>query len=208
MINSFYGSDASASRDYGKIVNERHFDRVESFLSKEEGVEIFLGGQRDKSKLFISPTIITNAQPSHKCMQEEIFGPVLPIMTVDSVYDAIEFVQARAKPLSLYVFTNAKSTIDTWKSSTSCGMFVANDAMLQGGLPTLPFGGVGESGMGCYHGKFSFDAFSHGKSCMEVPTRMVEAANQKFRYPPYTDSKLSWARWLLSGKEGYRCNIL
>lgn len=207
VINGFYSDEASTSPDYGKIVNERHFERVESFLT-DEGVEIFYGGQRDKSKLFISPTIITNAKESQKCMQEEIFGPVLPIMPVDSLHEAINFVQIRPKPLSLYVFTNAKSTIETWRNATTCGMFVANDAMLQGGLPYLPFGGVGESGTGCYHGKFSFDAFSHGKSCMEVPTRMVEGANHRFRYPPYTDSKLSWARWVLSGKEGFSCNVL
>ena len=210
VYKSFYGDNPSESTDYGKIVNEKHFDRIEAFLT-DEGAEIFHGGKRDKTQLYISPTIIINAKETLKCMQEEIFGPVLPIMTVSCLDDAIRFVNSKPKPLSLYVFTSDTSVVEKWKASTSCGMFVANDAMLQGALPTLPFGGVGDSGIGCYHGKFSFDAFSHRKSCMEVPTRrMIESANHAIRYPPYTDKKLSWARWVLSGKGGSKmgCNVL
>ena len=86
-------------------------------------------------------------------------------------------------------------------------MFAANDAVLQGGLPTLPFGGVGPSGTGCYHGKFSFDAFTHQKSCLEAPGKLVEGANQRIRYPPYSEKKLAWMRWVVSGKGG-SCSIM
>ena len=178
VIQSFYGDNPAESPDYGKIVNEKHFDRVETFLTDE--VEISHGGSRDKSKLYISPTIIINAKETQKCMTEEIFGPVLPIMPVPNLNEAIKFVRSRPKPLSLYVFSEDNSVIEKWRSSTSCGMLVANDAMLQGGLPTLPFGGVGESGIGCYHGKFSFDAFSHRKSCMEVSDVYMKFIHYQF----------------------------
>ena len=186
-------------------MNEKHFERIETFL--EEGVEVVYGGQRDKKELFFAPTIVKNANVDLKCMQEEIFGPILPITLLETEDDALEFVNSRPKPLSLYVFSNSNSTIKKWRENTSSGSFVANEAVLQGGLPTLPFGGVGESGTGSYHGKFSFNAFTHHKACLEAPTRMVETGNYKLRYPPYSEKKLSWARYVIFGKGG-SCSVM
>ena len=204
-IEAFYGRVVADSPDYGKIVNERHFDRLEALLSDVD--DIFFGGLRNKDERFFSPTILLNVKTDARCMQEEIFGPILPIIPVESEDEALEYVLSQPKPLSLYVFSNSGETIQKWRCATTSGMFAANDACLQGGLPTLPFGGVGASGMGTYHGKFSFDCFTHQKSCLEAPVRLVEGANHKMRYPPYSDKKLEWARWVISGKGGV-CNIL
>jgi acyl-CoA reductase-like NAD-dependent aldehyde dehydrogenase len=204
-VTAFYGEDISKCADYGRIVNEKHWDRVDKHIT-EEGVEVLFGGQKDKSDKFIAPTIV-KAKDDNMCMKEEIFGPVLPIRTVKNADEALDIINARPKPLSLYVFADDKKMIERFRIETSSGMFVANDTVVQGGLGSLPFGGVGESGMGAYHGKFSIDSFSHLKSCMEVPTSMIESANYKMRYPPYTESKVSWARYIVAGK-GSLCNIL
>ncbi|NXE43554.1 AL3A2 dehydrogenase, partial [Ptilorrhoa leucosticta] len=129
-----------------------------------------------------APTILTDVSPESKVMEEEIFGPVLPIVTVKSVEEAIEFINLREKPLALYVFSNNKQLIRRVISETSSGGVTANDVIMHSVLPDLPFGGVGHSGMGAYHGWYSFETFSHRRACLVKDLRL-EVVN-KLRYPP------------------------
>ncbi|NWW71549.1 AL3A2 dehydrogenase, partial [Climacteris rufus] len=178
-LKEFYGEDVKSSPDYGRIVNKRHFKRILVLL---EGQKIAHGGETDEASCFIAPTILTDVSPESKVMEEEIFGPVLPIVTVKSVEEAIEFINLREKPLALYVFSNNKQLIKRVISETSSGGMTANDVLMHSVVPGLPFGGVGHSGMGAYHGKYSFETFSHRRACLIKDLRM-EMVN-KVRYPP------------------------
>jgi acyl-CoA reductase-like NAD-dependent aldehyde dehydrogenase len=181
-ITEFYGDDPRKSPDYGRIVNTRHHRRVASLL--KDG-QVYLGGEVDEEDRYIAPTILTDVAPDSAAMTEEIFGPVLPVMVVDDVSDAIRFVNGRDKPLALYVFSERGATIDRFVSETSSGGLCANGTILHIGNPNLPFGGVGESGMGVYHGRSTFDTFSHQKAVMRRGTWL----EHKFVYPPYTKRK-------------------
>uniref|UniRef100_A0A8B9Q7K7 Aldehyde dehydrogenase family 3 member A2 n=1 Tax=Apteryx owenii TaxID=8824 RepID=A0A8B9Q7K7_APTOW len=139
-LQEFYGEDVKKSPDYERIINKRHFRRVLALL---EGQKIAHGGEADEASCFIAPTILTNVSPEAKVMEEEIFGPVLPIVTVKSVDEAIEFINRREKPLALYVFSNNKKLIKRVISETSSGGVTANDVIMHFFLATLPFGGVG-----------------------------------------------------------------
>ncbi|NWU41827.1 AL3A2 dehydrogenase, partial [Hylia prasina] len=178
-LKEFYGEDVKSSPDYGRIINQRHFRRILGLL---EGQKIALGGESDEASCFIAPTILTDVSPESKVMEEEIFGPVLPIVTVKSVEEAIEFINLREKPLALYVFSNNKQLIRRVIAETSSGGMTANDVIMHSVVPGLPFGGVGHSGMGAYHGRYSFETFSHRRSCLIKDLRW-EALN-KLRYPP------------------------
>ncbi|NXQ35828.1 AL3A2 dehydrogenase, partial [Alaudala cheleensis] len=178
-LKEFYGEDVKSSPDYGRIVNQRHFKRI---LGLMEGQKIALGGETDEASCFIAPTILTDVSPDSKVMEEEIFGPVLPIVTVQSVEEAIEFINLREKPLALYVFSNKKQLIRRVIAETSSGGLTANDVLMHSVVPGLPFGGVGHSGMGSYIGRFSFETFSHRRSCLVKDLRW-EVVN-KLRYPP------------------------
>ncbi|NWH37120.1 AL3A2 dehydrogenase, partial [Chloropsis hardwickii] len=142
-----------------------------------------------------APTILTDVSPESKVMEEEIFGPVLPIVTVKSVEEAIEFINLREKPLALYVFSNNKQLIKRVISETSSGGVTGNDVIMHFFLSTLPFGGVGHSGMGAYHGKHSFETFSHRRACLIKDLKM-ESTN-KMRYPPGSQKKVDWAKFFL-----------
>ncbi|KAK3792234.1 hypothetical protein RRG08_035989 [Elysia crispata] len=194
-IDEFFTKDPKSSDSYGRIVNSRHFGRLQKLL---EGTKPVIGGDSDEKERFISPTVVTDVQFTDNIMQEEIFGPLLPIITVKDHNEAIEVINSREKPLALYVFTNNKSVREDIRQKTSSGAFVVNDTVLHGGLCSLPFGGVGNSGMGAYHGKHSFDAFSHSKAVLEKSLGM-ESANS-IRYPPYTEAKLGWAGWIMKEK--------
>ncbi|NXM27808.1 AL3A2 dehydrogenase, partial [Oxyruncus cristatus] len=184
-LQEFYGEDVKSSPDYERIVNKRHFRRVMGLL---EGQKIAHGGESDEASCFIAPTILTDVSPDSKVMEEEIFGPVLPIVTVKSVEEAIDFINSREKPLALYVFSNNKKLIRRVISETSSGGLTGNDVLMHSVVPGLPFGGVGNSGMGAYHGRYSFETFSHRRACLIKDLKM-EVVN-KLRYPPGSQEKV------------------
>lgn len=184
-IGEFYGADPHQSADFGRIVNERHHGRLTGLLDASGG-EVVCGGEHDVADRFIAPTVVLDPDLDSGLMQEEIFGPLLPVIGVESVAEAIEFVNARPKPLALYVYTGSKATADRVVQRTSSGGVCVNHSLLHILPESLPFGGVGPSGMGAYHGREGFDAFSHLKSVMRRPTKPENA----MAYPPYTPSKL------------------
>ncbi|XP_071795852.1 aldehyde dehydrogenase, dimeric NADP-preferring-like isoform X2 [Asterias amurensis] len=194
-IKEFYGEDPKTSPDYGRMVSDRHFQRV---LSLTKNSKIAVGGDSDASQRYIAPTIITDVKDSDPVMLEEIFGPVLPIFNVHNIDEAIDFINSKSKPLALYVMSNSKAVIKRFTDETTSGGLVSNDVLLHAGLTTLPFGGIGASGMGCYHGKFSFDTFSHKRACVNANPGMDKLLSM--RYPPFTTGKLNMMRWILGKK--------
>lgn len=183
---SFYTDNALNSDSFCHIVNQRHFERVKKLIDTSK---VVYGGQTDANENYISPTIMTNVDGNDKVMQEEIFGPILPIVTVNNEQEAIQFINARPKPLALYVFTSNKSLAKTVINATSSGSTCVNDVIFQIAPPSLPFGGVGESGVGNYHGKYSFETFSHTRSVVFNPTWTDPILSK--RNPPYNASKVS-----------------
>jgi len=176
---AFYGEDPKQSENYARIVNSRHAGRVAKLI--EDGTPAF-GGQSDTDECYVAPTVLRNVSPDSDTMQNEIFGPVLPIIPVDSIDQAVDFVNGREKPLALYVFTRRQEVEDDVVNRTSSGGVCVNGTIMHIGTPVMPFGGVGPSGMGAYHGRFSFETFSHRKSVMTMRFRF----DLKFLYPPYT----------------------
>lgn len=183
-ITEFYSADAASSKDYARIVNERHLKRIVSYL---DGQEVAFGGKHDLANKYIEPTIVLNPAPDSPLMQEEIFGPILPIVTVSHIEQAIPFINKRAKPLALYLFSKSEKFEQQVLTSTSAGMVCINDGFMFAANPNLPFGGVGKSGTGAYHGKIGFDNFSHQKTVMkrsfwfDVPLRYPPFSNTKFK---------------------------
>ncbi|XP_077152357.1 aldehyde dehydrogenase family 3 member A2 isoform X1 [Ranitomeya variabilis] len=194
-IKEFYGDNPKESVDYERIINKRHFKRIVGLL---EGEKIAIGGEQDESTCYIAPTVLVDVKPEAKVMQEEIFGPLLPIITVNNVDEAIQFINEREKPLALYAFANDKKIIKKMISQTSSGGVTGNDVIMHFTVKELPFGGVGHSGIGAYHGKHTFDTFSHKRACL-IKSLSMEGAN-KLRYPPYTQKKLDWAKFLMLSK--------
>ncbi|KAL2520014.1 Aldehyde dehydrogenase family 3 member H1 [Forsythia ovata] len=195
-LETFYGKDPLKSEDLSRIVNSNHFLRLTNLLDDEKvSGKIVHGGQRDKTNLKIAPTILLDVPQDSLIMNEEIFGPLLPILTVNKIEDSIDVINAREKPLAAYLFTNNKRIKEEFIGNVSTGGLVVNDTILHVAEHSLPFGGVGESGMGAYHGKFSFDAFSHKKA---VLLRSF-AGDVPARYPPYTPGKLKFLKALLNG---------
>ncbi|MCB9631060.1 MAG: aldehyde dehydrogenase family protein [Sandaracinus sp.] len=189
-IRSFYGDDPQRSPDLARIVNERHLQRLVRLL---EGQTIACGGQHDAKDRFLAPTVLRDVSPDSDVMQEEIFGPILPVIAVPHVDAAITFVNRRDKPLALYVFSQRESVQAKVRDRTSSGGMSINHVWLHLAVPELPFGGVGESGMGAYHGKHGFEAFSHRKAVLKKPTQI----DPSIMYPPYTESKQKWMKRLL-----------
>ncbi|XP_045680356.1 aldehyde dehydrogenase, dimeric NADP-preferring [Phyllostomus hastatus] len=178
-VKEFYGEDAKKSPDYGRIINSRHFQRVMGLL---EGQKVACGGTGDAATRYIAPTILTDVDPESPVMQEEIFGPIMPIVCVRSLEEAIQFINQREKPLALYVFSQNDRVIKKMIAETSSGGVTANDVILHISVHSLPFGGVGNSGMGAYHGKHSFVTFSHRRSCLVRSLGKEDAF--RGRYPP------------------------
>ncbi|XP_016051996.1 PREDICTED: aldehyde dehydrogenase, dimeric NADP-preferring [Miniopterus natalensis] len=178
-LKEFYGDDAKKSRDYGRIISSRHFQRVMGLL---EGQKIAFGGTGDAASRYIAPTVLTDVDPQSPVMQEEIFGPIMPIVCVRSLEEAIQFINQREKPLALYVFSQNDKVIKKMIAETSSGGVTANDVIIHLSVHTLPFGGVGNSGMGSYHGKQSFITFSHRRSCLV--RSLLKEDPFKGRYPP------------------------
>lgn len=161
-----YGTDPAASDAYGRIVNERHFDRLSGLLGSGR---LVTGGQTDRATKYIAPTVLGGVEPDEPVMREEIFGPVLPIVEVENLDEAIEFINDRDKPLALYAFTEADVTRERLAAETSSGGLGFGLPMAHLSVPELPFGGVGESGLGAYHGPHSIATFSHRKARLDVP---------------------------------------
>lgn len=190
-IGEFYGRDPRASSDFGRIVNERHLTRLTSLLGSAGG-SVAHGGDVDPADRYVAPTIVVDPDLDAPVMQQEIFGPILPVLAVDSVEEAIDFVNRRPKPLALYVFTGSDATATRVVDRTSSGGVCVNHALVHILPEGLPFGGVGPSGMGAYHGKAGFDVFSHHKAVVRKPTR----PDPKILYPPYTATKEKLLRWV------------
>lgn len=177
-IEQFYSSNPQQSPDYGRIVNERHFDRLVKLMAE---TEIVCGGNYDRAERFIAPTILRGINETHPIMQDEIFGPLLPVLTYENFDEAISFIKKRSKPLALYLFTQNKDNEKKILESVSFGGGCINDTVIHLANSELPFGGVGPSGMGAYHGRLSFETFSHKKAVFKQTT-MVDVP---VRYPPY-----------------------
>lgn len=185
-LHEFYGENIKANDDYCRIINEKNFDRLMGLMS---GSTIIYGGSSEKSSLYIEPTLLESTVES-KVMQEEVFGPLWPILEMKDVTEMIDYVKQKPKPLALYLFTQDDYLAEKVLTETSSGGVCVNDVIMHMASPTLPFGGVGESGMGNYHGAFSFDTFTHCKSVLKKST-MVDVP---LRYPPYTENKLKWMK--------------
>ncbi|MBK7427921.1 MAG: aldehyde dehydrogenase family protein [Saprospiraceae bacterium] len=188
--NKAYGEDTIQSPDFGRIINEKNFDRIAGMISGN----ILSGGKTDRSQKFIDITLI-DADENHPAMQEEIFGPLMPILTYDIIEEAINFILKREKPLALYLYSNDKAVQEKVEESTYSGSLAINNTLLQVATTTLPFGGVGNSGMGSYHGKFGFETFSHMKPVLNKSLKL----DSDLLYAPYKNTmrKLEkWALWL------------
>jgi aldehyde dehydrogenase (NAD+) len=177
-ISKFFGDDPQQSEDYGKIINEKQFDRLNDYLKQGK---LIYGGNADRSNLYISPTIIEVSDTNDTIMQEEIFGPILPVISFDTKEQALKIINANRNPLAFYIFTSSKSNEKFWLEAVPFGGGCINNASWHLTNHHLPFGGRGTSGMGSYHGKYSFNTFSHQKGIMKTPTWF----DPKIKYPPY-----------------------
>lgn len=179
-IAEFYGKNVQNSPDYGRIINDKHFTRLNELLNIHRN-EIIVGGTSDKENRYIAPTLLENITPHSKIMEEEIFGPILPIIEYDDFNEALDIVRAKSKPLSCYLFSEDENNTQRVLNELSFGGGAINDTLMHLANPNLPFGGVGASGIGQYHGKYSFDTFSHDKSYIFKSTRL----DSSMIYPPY-----------------------
>ncbi len=181
-IQNFYGANPLDSEHLAKIINANHFKRLSNLIdTARENNKIVIGGEYDFERLKIAPTLVEIEDINSSIMEEEIFGPILPIISVTNLDKAIEKVLAKPRPLALYLFGGNESDQEIILNKTSSGNVCVNDVVLQAGIPTLPFGGVGASGIGNYHGLAGFETFSHQKSILKKPFW----PDLKFRYPPY-----------------------
>lgn len=174
-----FGANPLDNPDYGKIINEKHYDRLMGLIDKEK---VVIGGKGDKEALKIEPTILDNVTFDDAVMGEEIFGPILPIIEVDNMDEVVDIVTSGSKPLALYLFTSDKSVMEKITSRCQFGGGCINDTIIHLASTELSFGGVGESGMGSYHGKYGFEAFSHIKNIVDKKTWL----DLPMRYQPYT----------------------
>lgn len=176
--------DALNSDNYPHIITERHFDRLVGLM---EGVSAFCGGGYDRKTLKIEPTVLEDVNVDSKVMQEEIFGPLLPVLEYDDINDVVDFIRQRSKPLALYLFSRDKQTIGYITRNVQFGGGCVNDSVIHLATTHMPFGGVGDSGMGGYHGKDSFNTFTRQKSVLIKGRRL----DNSLRYPPFTQSKFN-----------------
>ncbi len=178
------------NQNYTQIINDKNFDRIENLIEKDK---VYIGGDCKKEERVITPTVLVNVEFSDKVMQEEIFGPILPVLTFDTIEEAIKKVNSLSKPLSFYIFTKSKSIKNKVLNEISFGGGAVNDTLMHFTEHTLPFGGVGNSGIGNYHGKFGFDTFSHYKGILQKPFWI----EPNLKYPPYSATKLKWLKRIL-----------
>lgn len=189
-ITAFYGPDPRESSDFARIINNKHFNRLKGYL---DNGTIVAGGQTDEQNLYIAPTILDEVEWDDDVMQEEIFGPILPVITFEELSVAINDIRSRPTPLSLYLFTDNKDIEEKIIKELPFGGGCINDTIAHLGNLNLPFGGLGQSGFGNYHGKSSFDIFTHKKSIMKKPTWL----DNPMRYAPYS-GKLKWLKKIIN----------
>ncbi len=189
-VTDFYGAEPRDSPDYARIVNERHHDRLTNLLAAGGFDATVIGGAGDRDSRYLAPTVVTGVKPDAALMDDEIFGPILPVIAVADIDEAIGFVNERDKPLALYAFSEDNDVLEHVVANTSAGGVTLNHAIFHLAVPELPFGGVGPSGMGAYHGKAGFDTFSHHKAVLAKPTW----PDPKLMYPPYTNMKRTLIR--------------
>jgi aldehyde dehydrogenase (NAD+) len=187
-LEDFFGADPRHSPDYGRIVNVRHHRRLVQLLAGSGSV--LVGGEADEAARYLAPTILRDVPAASPVMSDEIFGPILPVLRVKHMDDAIRFVNARPKPLALYLFSKDANAVKRVLEHTSSGGAVVNHTLLHEVISSLPFGGVGASGMGSYHGKATFETLSHRKSVLMKPTWF----DLPILYPPYDKRKTKWLR--------------
>ncbi|MBL0182213.1 MAG: aldehyde dehydrogenase [Chitinophagaceae bacterium] len=188
-IGKFFGDKPEESYNYGKIINERQFDRIVNYL--QQGTVIY-GGRIDKEKLFIEPTILDNVNMESGVMKDEIFGPILPVLSFSTKEQALKIIEQNKNPLAFYVFTSSSAKEKDWLNSVAFGGGCVNNASWHLTNHHLPFGGRGFSGTGNYHGKNSFATFSHSKAIMKTPTWFDPA----IKYPPFK-GKLGLFKWII-----------
>jgi aldehyde dehydrogenase (NAD+) len=186
-IRSFFGDDPQRSPDYGRIINERRFDKLESYLPQGK---VITGGKADRNDLFFAPTLMEDVNTEAQVMKEEIFGPILPVFTFNDHKDAFKMIDANPNPLSLYFFGSNNKIANEYIEKVQFGGGCINNTLVHLGNAELPFGGVGNSGVGAYHGKFSFDTFTRMKSVLKTSTLFDPSA----KYPPYK-GKLKMLKW-------------
>ncbi|KAK2389920.1 Aldehyde dehydrogenase 3 member H1 [Trifolium repens] len=195
-LENCFGKNPIESVDLSRIVSSNHFARLTKFLDDDKvSGKIVYGGEKDESKLRIAPTLLLDVPRDSLIMTEEIFGPLLPIITVNKLEESFDFINEGTKPLAAYLFTNDNKFKEEFVKNVSAGGLLINDTVLHLVVHTLPFGGVGESGMGAYHGKFSFDAFTHRKAVLYRSF----TGDGSIRYPPYTDTKQKTMKALVAG---------
>jgi aldehyde dehydrogenase (NAD+) len=182
-IREFYGEDPKRSPDYGRVINRKNFDRLVALLGSGK---VAVGGQSDPDDLYIAPTVLVDVSPDSPIMQEEVFGPILPILEIDSVEAVIDWVNRRPRPLGLYVFAEDAGVAERILDATESGDAAINDCTIHPLVPELPFGGVGNSGMGKYHGRWGFEAFTNARGAMYHSARIDPGV----RYPPYSKHTL------------------
>ncbi|XP_051865888.1 aldehyde dehydrogenase family 3 member B1-like [Pristis pectinata] len=203
-LREFYGPRPRDSPDYGRIVDRHRFRRLRDLLGSGR---VVLGGEWDEEERYIAPTVLVDVKESDPVMKEEIFGPILPILSISSMGEAIEVISRGQKPLAVYVFSSCAKVIREVLDHTSSGGFCSNDNLMQSSLNTLPFGGVGSSGFGTYHGRFSFETFSHRRACL-LRSPGLESLNVA-RYPPYNQQKLNWILWVTDvRRRDCSCSVL
>ena len=189
-IGDFYGADPSRSEDYGRIISQRHLERITSLM---DGGTVAIGGDFDAESRYIAPTVLVDVDRDSRLMDEEIFGPLLPVISVSSIDEAIDYVNAHPHPLALYVFAEDKRAVGEVLDRTTAGGVTVNGTIMHLTNPNLPFGGVGESGMGGYHGMSGVRLFQHMKPVLTRGTKM----DPSLTYPPYTDRKMKIFRRVL-----------
>jgi aldehyde dehydrogenase (NAD+) len=183
-LKEFYGDDPERTADFGRVINASHWSRLKGLLDSSGGT-VAVGGSVDEPNRYIAPTVIVDPDPDAAILQEEIFGPLLPVVTVESVDAAVRYVNDRPKPLALYIFSGSSDVVDEVIERTSSGGACVNHCVMHILPSELPFGGVGPSGMGAYHGQRGFETFSHLKSVLYKPQK----PDVKLLYPPYTRLK-------------------
>ena len=182
-IREFYGDDPKASPDYGRVINRGNFDRLKRLLGSGK---VAIGGQTDANELYIAPTVLVDPSPDSPIMHEEVFGPILPVIEVDSIEAVIQSIKSRPRPLGLYVFAEDLSVAERILDATESGDACINDCMITPMFPEIPFGGVGNSGIGKYNGKFSFESLTNARGVLYHSARIDPAV----RYPPYSQHTL------------------
>jgi len=188
-IQKFYSDDPYSSYSYGKIINGSRFKKLVSYLTKEN---IFCGGKNDEALLYIEPTILINISLDDDVMKEEIFGPILPVVSFTATDDAMRIVQLNENPLAFYLFTEDKKTEDNWMKKIAFGGGCINNTVWHFANEHLPFGGVGKSGLGAYHGESTFHIFTHSKPVLKTATWL----DPSLKYPPFK-GKIKWFRRLI-----------